>query len=56
MKAIGYQKNLPIQDSNSLIDIEIEKPEIKKIDLLNKVEPVSVKKNDTKIRTKTSLL
>ncbi len=27
MKAVGYQKSLPIEDANSLIDFETAKPE-----------------------------
>ena len=50
MKAIGYLKSLPVEDNDSLIDIEIPTPEAKGKDLLVKVEAISVNPVDTKIR------
>lgn len=50
MKAVGYQKSLPVTDENALLDIELPKPEAKGRDLLVKVESVSVNPVDTKIR------
>ncbi|EOO27173.1 zinc-binding alcohol dehydrogenase [Bacillus cereus VD133] len=50
MKAVGLYKYLPIHDSESLIDLEIEKPEPKGKDLLVKVRAVSVNSIDTKVR------
>lgn len=50
MKAIGYLKSLPIEDSDSLVDIEIPTPEATGKDLLVKVQAISVNPVDTKIR------
>ena len=50
MKAVGYQQSLPITDPNSLMDIELPKPQPQGQDLLVKVEAVSVNPVDTKVR------
>ncbi|WNO11535.1 zinc-binding alcohol dehydrogenase family protein [Teredinibacter sp. KSP-S5-2] len=50
MKAVGYQKSLPVTDKNVLLDIELPKPEAAGRDLLVKVESISVNPVDTKIR------
>ncbi|MEM1223081.1 MAG: zinc-binding alcohol dehydrogenase family protein [Verrucomicrobiota bacterium] len=50
MKAVGYQKSLPITASDSLIDIELPIPKVTGRDLLVKVEAVSVNPVDTKVR------
>lgn len=50
MKAIGYQHSLPANEAESLIDIELEKPEATGNDLLVKVEAISVNPVDTKVR------
>lgn len=50
MKAIGYQKSLPITDDNSLVDVELPKPVPGGRDLLVQVRAVSVNPVDTKIR------
>ena len=50
MKAIGYQKSLPITDDNSLVDVELPKPVPGGRDLLVKVQAVSVNPVDTKMR------
>jgi zinc-binding alcohol dehydrogenase family protein len=50
MKAIGLYRYLPIDDPESLIDIELPKPTPLGQDLLVKVEAISVNPVDTKIR------
>jgi NADPH2:quinone reductase len=50
MKAVGYQKSLPISDAKSLVDVELPKPQPAGRDLLVKVQAVSVNPVDTKMR------
>jgi len=50
MKAVGYQKSLPIADDRSLVDTELPKPAPAGRDLLVKVRAVSVNPVDTKMR------
>ncbi len=50
MKAIGYLKSLPIEQADSLIDIEIPTPEATGRDILVKVAAISVNPVDTKVR------
>jgi zinc-binding alcohol dehydrogenase family protein len=50
MKAVGYQKSLPIADGMSLVDVELPKPVPGGRDLLVKVQAVSVNPVDTKMR------
>src|SRR5215472_8184241 len=50
MKAVGFHRSLPIDESDSLRDVEIAKPEPTGRDLLVKVEAVSVNPVDTKVR------
>jgi len=50
MRAVGYQKSLPIDDAAALVDIELPKPEPRGKDLLVQVEAVSVNPVDTKVR------
>lgn len=50
MRAVGYQKSLPIDDTSALVDIELPKPEPRGQDLLVQVEAVSVNPVDTKVR------
>ena len=50
MKAIGLRKYLPITDKDSLIDIELPKPEPQGHDLLVSVQAISVNPVDTKVR------
>ena len=50
MKAIGYLKSLPIDQVDSLSDIEIDMPEANGRDLLVKIAAISVNPVDTKVR------
>lgn len=50
MKAVAYRHSLPIDDPQSLLDIELPDPVAQGRDLLVKVEAVSVNPVDTKIR------
>ncbi len=50
MKAIGLTQYLPIENSESLQDIELSRPEVSDHDLLVKVNAISVNPVDTKIR------
>ncbi|WP_081734160.1 zinc-binding alcohol dehydrogenase family protein [Halalkalibacter akibai] len=50
MKAVGLFRYLPIEDKESLLDLEIEKPSPKGRDLLIKVKAISVNPVDTKVR------
>jgi zinc-binding alcohol dehydrogenase family protein len=50
MKAIGLTRYLPISDPQSLVDIEIARPEAIGHDLLVKVEAIAVNPVDTKVR------
>jgi NADPH:quinone reductase len=53
MRAVGYQKSLPIEDEGALTDIELPKPEPNGQDLLVQIQAVSVNPVDTKIRKRT---
>lgn len=50
MKAVGYFDAKPIEDADSLIDLEIGKPLIEPLDLLVEVKAVSVNPVDYKVR------
>ncbi len=50
MRAIAYTKSLPIEDPQSLVDIELPEPTPGPMDLLVEIEAVSVNPVDTKIR------
>ena len=50
MKAVAYQKSLPISEANSLLDVSLPDPRPASRDLLVKVKAVSVNPVDTKIR------
>jgi zinc-binding alcohol dehydrogenase family protein len=50
MRAVGYQKSLPIEDPASLQDIERPDPTPTGMDLLVRVEAISVNPVDTKVR------
>ncbi|HLI13052.1 MAG TPA: zinc-binding alcohol dehydrogenase family protein [Alphaproteobacteria bacterium] len=54
MKAVGYYKSLPIDDAESLLDLEIDKPTATGRDLLVKIEAVSVNPVDTKMRRRAA--
>ncbi|MEJ1096788.1 MULTISPECIES: zinc-binding alcohol dehydrogenase family protein [unclassified Pseudoxanthomonas] len=51
MKAVGLTRYLPIDDPQSLIDLELPKPTASGHDLLVRVEAVSVNPVDTKVRS-----
>jgi len=50
MKAVALTRYLPIDDPQSLVDVELPKPDIGAHDLLVSVEAVSVNPVDTKLR------
>lgn len=50
MKAIGLTRYLPIDDPQSLLDVELARPEPTGHDVLVRVEAVSVNPVDTKVR------
>ncbi|MEH6648652.1 MAG: zinc-binding alcohol dehydrogenase family protein [Motiliproteus sp.] len=50
MKAVGYSKSLPINDSESLTDIELPQPIAAGHDLLVKIKAIAVNPVDYKIR------
>ena len=50
MRAVGYQKSLPIDDPRSLVDIELPRPEPQGRDLLVGVRSIAVNPVDTKVR------
>src|ERR1044072_4869917 len=54
MRAVGYRKSLPIDDPQSLLDIESTKPGPKGRDLLVQVKAVSVNPVDTKVRKRAA--
>jgi zinc-binding alcohol dehydrogenase family protein len=53
MKAVAYRQSLPIADAQSLIDVELAKPEPQGRDVLVQVEAISVNPVDTKVRQRT---
>jgi len=50
MKAVGLYKYLPIEEEESLIDVQVEKPTPTKRDILVKIKAVSVNPVDVKVR------
>ena len=50
MKAIGLTRYLPIDDPNSLVDVELEKPQPAGHDLLVAIKAIAVNPVDTKVR------
>jgi NADPH2:quinone reductase len=50
MRAVGYQKSLPIGNDGALVDIELPEPKPAGRDLLVEVRTVSVNPIDTKVR------
>lgn len=53
MKAVAYQKSLPIEDENSLVDIVLPEPIAYARDLLVEVRANSVNPVDTKVRRRS---
>ena len=51
MKAIGYQQAGPIDAPNSLIELELDQPQLGPYDLLVEVKGISVNPVDTKVRS-----
>jgi len=54
MKAVGYQKSLPIEDAQALFDFDAEKPEPRGRDLRVAVKAVSANPVDYKVRRRTA--
>jgi NADPH:quinone reductase-like Zn-dependent oxidoreductase len=54
MKAVGLTKYLPINNPESLVDLQVATPEPSDRDLLVRVEAISVNPVDTKIRAPKS--
>jgi zinc-binding alcohol dehydrogenase family protein len=54
MKAVGFFKPLPIEDPNSLVDVEIAEPTPRPRDLIVKVEAISVNPVDVKMRARSA--
>src|SRR5690606_24792583 len=52
MKAIGFNKSLPINEPNSLFEFEAERPVPGQYDLLVKVKAASVNPVDAKVRVR----
>jgi NADPH2:quinone reductase len=50
MRAVAYLKALPIEDAESPVDIEVDRPSPSDKDLLVEVKAVSVNPVDTKRR------
>jgi zinc-binding alcohol dehydrogenase family protein len=54
MRAVGYKRSLPIDQAESLIDLEIDKPAPQGRDLLVQVKAISVNPVDTKVRMRAA--
>ena len=54
MKAVGYQKSLPVEDANSLIDFETANPEPKGRDIRVAVKAISANPVDYKVRKRAA--
>jgi zinc-binding alcohol dehydrogenase family protein len=54
MKAIGFKKSLKIEENESLIEIEKDMPKAEGLDIVVKVNAVSVNPADAKIRIRTA--
>lgn len=50
MKAVGFNRPLPISNPDSLLDIELPEPELRERDILVDVRAVSVNPADVKVR------
>lgn len=55
MKAIGFKQSLPIEENNSFIAFETEKPKPDGFDLLVKIAAISVNPVDYKIRANAAI-
>src|SRR6478752_4012329 len=53
MRAVAYQKSLPIEDEHALVDVDLPTPAPQGRDLLVQVQAVSVNPVDTKVRKRT---
>ena len=54
MKAVGYRKSLPIEDTDALIDFEAAKPEPKGRDIRVAVQAISANPVDYKVRKRAA--
>src|ERR1041384_7120464 len=54
MKAVGYQKSLPIEDADALIDFEAARPEPKGRDIRVAVRAISANPVDYKVRKRAA--
>lgn len=54
MKAVGYTQSLPINNPESLMDIELSQPVVAGRDLLVKVSAIAVNPVDSKVRLKAA--
>jgi NADPH:quinone reductase len=54
MRAIGYKRSLPIDQAESLMDFDIDKPAPQGRDLLVQVKAISVNPVDTKVRKRAA--
>jgi zinc-binding alcohol dehydrogenase family protein len=54
MKAVGYQKSLPIDDKDALVDFEVAKPEPKGRDIRVAVKAISANPVDYKVRKRAA--
>jgi zinc-binding alcohol dehydrogenase family protein len=54
MKAVGYQKSLPIEDKEALVDFEAAKPEPKGRDIRVAVKAISANPVDYKVRKRAA--
>src|SRR5262249_8073618 len=54
MKAVGYQKSLPIEDKDALVDFETAKPEPKGRDIRVAVSAISANPVDYKVRKRAA--
>ncbi len=52
MKAVGLQRNLPIDDPESLVDLEVPKPAPTERELLVEIKAISVNPVDYKVRAR----
>ena len=53
MRAVGYKKSVPIEDENSLVDVDLPMPNPQGRDLLVEIQAVSVNPVDTKVRRRS---